>query len=88
MGTTLVLSDKTDIERIRHDQRVHQEISREMAEELRTSLANIAGNAQQLAQSRDAELAQLANNIAGEAAKLDRTIGSFLEAREAAATGS
>src|SRR5208283_4654142 len=26
MGTTLVLTDKTDIERIRHDQRLHQEL--------------------------------------------------------------
>jgi len=89
MGTTLVLSDKTDLERIRHDQRVHQEISREMAEELRASLAAIAGYAQQLAHSQDAEATRhLADNIAGEAAKLDRTIGSFLEAPEAAATGS
>lgn len=88
MGTTLVLSDKTDIERIRHDQRVHQEISREMADELRTSLAAIAGCAQQLARSRDDSARHLADDIAGEAAKLDRTIGSFLEAREAAATGS
>jgi len=89
MGTTLVLSDKTDIERIRHDQRVHREISQEMAEELRTSLATIAGYAQQLAHSQGAETTRhLADNIAGEVAKLDRTIGSFLEAREAAATGS
>jgi PAS domain-containing protein len=89
MGTTLVLSDKTDIERFRHDQRVHREISHEMAEELRTSLATISGCAQQLAHSQDAELARnLADNIAAEAAKLDRTIGSFLEAREAAVSGS
>lgn len=89
IGTTLVLSDKTDLERIRHDQRVYRELSREMAEELRNSLAAIAGYAQQLAHSQDPELARhLADDIAGEATKLDRTIGSFLEAREAAATGS
>ena len=89
MGTTLVLSDKTDIERIRHDQRVHREISHDMAEELRHSLATIAGCAQQLAQHPDAKaIRHLADNIAAEAAKLDRTIGSFLEAREAAATSS
>ncbi len=89
MGTTLVLSDKTDLERIRHDQRVHQEISQEMAEELRASLATIAGCAQKLAHSQNAEATRsLADNIAGETAKLDRTIGSFLEAREATATGS
>src|SRR5258708_30579683 len=31
MGTTLVLTDKTDIERIRHVQKVHQKISSEPA---------------------------------------------------------
>ena len=79
MGTTLVLTDKTDIERIRHDQKVHQEVSSELALGLRHSLTTIAGYAQQLACSRDAELAhQLADGIAHEAAQLDRTIGSFL----------
>jgi nitrogen-specific signal transduction histidine kinase len=56
MGTTLVLTDKTDIERIRHDQKTRQEISSELALELRNSLATIAGYAQQLACSRDADL--------------------------------
>jgi len=89
MGTTLVLNDKTDIERIRHDQRVRQELSAEMADELRNSLTTIAGYAQQLAHSRDTELArQLADSIAAEAAKLDRSIGSFLGGRQAAATSS
>jgi nitrogen-specific signal transduction histidine kinase len=88
MGTTLVLNDKTDLERIRHDQRQHREVSAEMAQELRNSLATIAGYAQQLACSRDTDQArQLADNIAGEAAKLDRTIGSFLGGAQAAATG-
>jgi PAS domain-containing protein len=89
MGTTLVLNDKTDIERIRHDQRVRQEISAEMAQELRNSLTTIAGYAQQLAHSGDPELArQLADSIAREAAQLDRTIGSFLGGTQAAAAGS
>jgi PAS domain-containing protein len=89
MGTTLVLTDKTDIERIRHDQRMHQEISSELALGLRTSLTTIAGCAQQLARSRDPELArQLANGIAHEAAQLDRTIGSFLVGAQAATTSS
>ncbi len=90
LGAALVLTDKTDIERIRHDQRAHQELSAEMGLGLRDSLATIAGYAQQLACSRDPDLArQLANNIASEAAQLDRTIGSFLGGgRQAAATGS
>lgn len=87
MGTTLVLTDKTDIERIRHDQKVHQEISSELALGLRHSLTTIAGYAQQLACSRDAELARhLADGIAHEAAQLDRTIGSFLGGARVAST--
>ncbi|HMB84344.1 MAG TPA: PAS domain-containing protein [Terriglobales bacterium] len=89
MGTTLVLTDKTDIERIRHDQKVHREISSELALGLRNSLATIAGYAQQLACSRNPELArQLADGIAHEAAQLDRTIGSFLGGARAATTSS
>ncbi len=89
MGTTLLLTDKTDIERIRHDQKRHQEISSELALGLRNSLTTIAGYAQQLACSRDAELAhQLADSIAHEAAQLDRTIGSFLAGARAATTSS
>jgi len=89
MGTTLVLTDKTDIERIRHDQKMHREISSELALGLRNSLTTIAGCAQQLACSRDPELArQLADGIAHEAAQLDRTIGSFLGGAQAATTSS
>jgi len=88
LGTTLVLNDKTDIERIRHDQRVRQEVSTELAQELRDSLTKIAGYAQQLACSRDPELArQLADTIAKDAAQLDRTIGSFLAGAQAAVAG-
>jgi PAS domain-containing protein len=89
MGTTLALTDKTDIERIRHDQKVQQEISSELAAGLRDSLTTIAGSAQQLARSRDPEMArQLADGIAREAAQLDQTIGSFLVGAEAATTSS
>jgi PAS domain-containing protein len=89
LGTTLVLTDKTDIERIRHDQRMHQEVSAELALGLRESLATIAGYAQQLASSRDPDLArQLADSIANEAAQLDRTIGSFLGGAQAMAASS
>jgi nitrogen fixation/metabolism regulation signal transduction histidine kinase len=89
MGTALVLTDKTDLERIRHDQRMRQEVSSELALELRNSLTTIAGYAQQLACSRDADLGrQLADGIAHEAAQLDRTIGSFLGGARAATTSS
>jgi nitrogen fixation/metabolism regulation signal transduction histidine kinase len=89
MGTTIVVTDKTDIERIRHDQRTHQEISSELALGLRNSLTTIAGSAQKLANSRDPELArQLADGIAYEAAQLDRTIGGFLGGSQAVTTSS
>jgi len=89
MGTTIALTDKTDIERIRHDQKVQQEISSELAAGLRDSLTTIAGSAQQLARSRDPEMArQLADGIAREAAQLDQTIGSFLVGAEAVTTSS
>ena len=89
MGTTLVLTDKTDIERIRHDQKVHREVSSELALGLRDALTTISGQAQQLACSRDTELArQLADSIAREAAQLDRTIGGFLGGAKAATTSS
>jgi PAS domain-containing protein len=89
MGTTLVLTDKTDLERIRHDQKMHREISSELALGLRNSLTTIAGYAQQLACSRDPELAhQLADGISHEAAQLDRTIGSFLGGTPAVTTSS
>ena len=88
LGTTFLINDKTEIERIRRDGRMHQEISSEMALGLRNSLATIAGYAQQLAQSRDPELArQLADDIANEAARLDRTTVRFLAGAEAATAG-
>jgi nitrogen fixation/metabolism regulation signal transduction histidine kinase len=87
MGTTLVLTDKTDITRIRRDQEVQREISSDLALGLRNSLTTIAGCARQLACSRDAELArELADAIAQEAAQLDRTIGGFLGNARAATT--
>ncbi len=88
MGTTLVLTDKTDIERIRHDQKSREEVSSELALGLRKSLTTIAGYAQQLACSQDPELRQLAEGIAGEAAQLDQSIGSFLGGARAATTSS
>jgi PAS domain-containing protein len=89
MGTTLLLTDKTDLERMRHDQKLHQEISSELALGLRNSLTAIAGYAQQLAGSPNPELTrQLAGGIAQEVAQLDRTIVSFLGGARAATTSS
>lgn len=79
LGAACVISDLSEFDRIRRQQELHGEISQEKALDLRTSLTAIAGYAQQLASSRDAELArQLAQDIADEAARLDRSIGGFL----------
>jgi nitrogen-specific signal transduction histidine kinase len=86
LGAACLISDRSEFETIRHQQQLHGEISAEMALELRTSLATIAGYAQQLARNRDPELApELAADIAIEAARLDRHIGGFLVAKHAAA---
>ena len=84
IGAACLISDRSEVEQIRHQQQLHGEISAEMALELRTSLATISGYAQQLARNRDFELApQLAADIANEAARLDRHIGGFLAANMA-----
>ena len=89
MGTTFVINDQTELARIRRDEQVRRQMSAEMAAGLRASLTTIAGRAQQLASTRDSDLArQLAGEIAQDAAQLDRTIGSFLAGAKAAAAGS
>ncbi len=86
LGTTCLINDKTEIEQIRRQQELRGEMSAEMALELRNSLTTISGYAQQLAASRDPELArQLATDIAAESAHLDRTIGGFLSGARGAA---
>jgi len=85
LGAACLISDRSEFEGIRHQQELHGEISAEMALELRTSLASIAGYAQQLARNRDPELAsQLAADIASEASRLDRHIGGFLSDKRSA----
>jgi signal transduction histidine kinase len=73
------------MEEIRRQQELQGEVSAEMALRLRTSLTTISGYAQQLANTRDSELAkQLATDIAHEAAQLDHSLGGFLTTKRAA----
>jgi nitrogen fixation/metabolism regulation signal transduction histidine kinase len=93
LGVACVINDRTEMKELQRQQELQGEISAEMALQLRTSLATISGYAQQLANSRDPELAkQLATDIAHESAELDRSIGGFLSKRRsaqaAAAAGS
>jgi PAS domain-containing protein len=79
LGVACLIGDRSEFESIRRQQQLQGEISAEMALQLRTSLTTIAGYAQQLARNHDPDLAaQLAADIAGEAASLDRRIGGFL----------
>lgn len=89
-GAACLITDRSEFERIRRELQLQSEISAEMALRLRTSLATISGYAQQLAHSRDPDLArQLAADISEEAAQLDRNIGGFLsQQRKAAAAGA
>jgi PAS domain-containing protein len=85
LGVACLINDRTEMEDIRRHQELQGEISAEMALQLRTSLTTISGYAQQLANSRDPELAkQLATDIAHEAAQLDHSIGGFLTKKRAA----
>ncbi|MGC1452139.1 MAG: PAS domain-containing protein [Candidatus Sulfotelmatobacter sp.] len=85
LGAACLINDVTELEAIRRQQALQGEISAEMALQLRTSLTTISGYAQQLADSGDPELAkQLATDIAHETVQLDRSIGGFLTARQAA----
>jgi PAS domain-containing protein len=89
LGVACLINDRTEMTEIRRQQELRGEMSGEMALGLRSSLTTIAGYAQQLAASRDPELArQLASDIAAEAAHLDRTIGGFLAGAKAARVGS
>jgi PAS domain-containing protein len=84
LGAACLINDLSEFERIRQQQELQSEISAEMALDLRTSLTTISGYAQQLANNHDPDLAaQLASDIAQEAAHLDRSIGGFLTERQA-----
>jgi nitrogen fixation/metabolism regulation signal transduction histidine kinase len=86
LGVACLISDRSDVELSRRQQQMQSEISAEMALQLRTSLTAIANYAQKLADHREPDLAQqLAADIAGEAASLDRRIGGFLAQKSSAA---
>jgi PAS domain-containing protein len=84
LGVACLINDRSEMEQIHRQQELQGEISAEMALQLRTSLTTISGYAQQLANSRDPEMAkQLATDIAHESAQLDHSIGGFLTKRYA-----
>jgi len=89
LGASCLIDDLSAFEDIRRQQQLHGQISAELALDLRTSLATIAGYAQQLASNRDPDLSQqIAEDISMEAARLDRHIGGFLTGHGPLATNS
>ena len=89
LGAACLVNDCTEMAELRRQLDLREELSGEMALELRNSLATISGYAQQLATSRDPDRArQLASDIAAESSHLDRTIGGFLISGEAATAAS
>jgi PAS domain-containing protein len=79
LGIACLINDLSELDAIRRQQEERGSISDGMAQRLRTSLVAISGYAQQLAQSHDSGLAQqLAEDIAHQAAGLEKEIGGFL----------
>lgn len=84
LGAACMISDRSELERIRNQQLLQGEVSAEMALELRTSLATIAEYAKRLEQIQDREtVRQIGADITSEAAQLDMRIGGLLAAKHA-----
>jgi nitrogen fixation/metabolism regulation signal transduction histidine kinase len=89
LGATCALHDQSELMHFRRQQEWLAEISSEVALDVHNSVNTITGYAQQLAASRDPELAnRLAADIAVEAAHLDHTVGGFLAGASAASGDS
>ncbi len=88
LGVACMINDRSELEHIHDQQRLQEEVSAEMALELRTSLATIAGFAKRLERNQDAEtVLQIGADIASEAARLDKQIGGLLAAKHAVVGG-
>jgi signal transduction histidine kinase len=84
LGAACMISDRSELERIRNQQLLQGEVSAEMALELRTSLATIAEYAGRLERNQDPEtVRQIGADITSEAAQLDKRIGGLLAAKHA-----
>jgi PAS domain-containing protein len=79
LGAACLITDRSEFENLREQQRSQSELSAEMALELRTSLATISEYAQGLARTGgDNRAAQMAADIEAEAARLAKRMGGFL----------
>ncbi|HZQ93726.1 MAG TPA: PAS domain-containing protein [Candidatus Sulfotelmatobacter sp.] len=79
LGVACLINDLSQLEAMRKQQELRDEMSAEMALKLRSSLRTITGYAQQMLASGDSEgAAQLADDIGHEAAQIDQSVGGFL----------
>jgi nitrogen fixation/metabolism regulation signal transduction histidine kinase len=79
LGATCALNDQSELVQLRRQQEWLEEISAEMALDVHNSLNTISGYAQRMVAGHDPQLAaQLAADIAVEAAHLNHTVGGFL----------
>ncbi len=84
LGSACLINDQTELACIRQEEELRNEMSAEMALELRKSLAAISDTAKRLSESRDGEqTVKLAADIASEADHLNQTIGGFLASAKA-----
>ncbi len=89
LGAACLINDHTQIAHMQRDQKLHGEMSAEMALELRSSVGLISDYAKNLAAARDvSKTQQLARDIGSEAEHLQRTIGGFLAGATAKAADS
>ncbi|MGH9511868.1 MAG: PAS domain-containing protein [Terriglobales bacterium] len=85
LGCACLVNDQTEMATIRKHEELRNEISAEMALELRNSLNTISGYARQLGIGNDPDLTlRVAGDIVSEASHLDHTIGGFLAGRNGA----
>jgi PAS domain-containing protein len=79
LGVACLVHDDSELEQVRSWQQLQDEMSAEMALQLRTSLEAISGYAQQLGEKPDPGATQrLAKEIAQETAQLDGAIRKFI----------
>jgi len=77
-GLACVIADETAVAQLRRDEVLRSELSVEMALDLRTSLSIIRDCASRIEAADNQSATGLANDIAAQADRLDKVVGSFL----------
>jgi PAS domain-containing protein len=77
-GLACVIANETAVAQLRRDEMLRSELSVEMALDLRTSLSTIRDCAAKIGAVDNHSATGLANDIAAQADRLDKVVGSFL----------